>query len=89
MDVKIQLDERSGTEIGEERLCAAVKSRKLRKRRSILPTPEVKDENARLRTTISPKLELVEKLGGRADFTAPGWLRLGNRRNSSVRELVK
>ena len=79
VDVKIQLDERSGSEIGEETsLCGCEKSCKLRKRDRFLPTPEVKS-----RTPVTNDIAEAKTCGEirrQADFTAPGWLRLGNRR---------
>jgi hypothetical protein len=64
MDVKIQVDETSCREIGEEALlCGGENGRKLREGARLAPTPEVKRER-RARTT-SPKLRRVETRGGR------------------------
>src|SRR5579862_1656598 len=73
VDVKIQLDHRSGSEIGEETsLCGGEECCKLRERNRFFPTPEV--ESRTPGTSDIAEATARGRVRRQADFPAPGWL---------------
>src|SRR5580692_860667 len=84
MNVKIQMDETSCPEIGEERLlCAREESRKLREGDQPVPTLEVKSGTPR--TNDVAEAAACGDIGRQADFAAARYLRRAKRGGDSFR----